>query len=290
MMTFIYGLLDPRNNELRYIGKTDNPKARLGKHIREAKKSTVLHRHAWIRSLLNIGLLPKLVLLMQVSDYNWQYVERLLIISLRDSGYSLTNMADGGIGGVTGRGQKRSDEFKARMSVVHRQRFIDDSSLREEAKQRTKQVWSSEEFRIKRDAIINSPEVKAKMSKFQKERWNNPEIRQRQGEVGKRNWQNPEIVKRIREGITQKWQDPEYRKKMSEIRKEDWKNRDREAIGKKVSEKMKGRKPSDEQRKKMSFSRRMFLVRDDILELRQLQAEYFLSFGYYNKKYDHYFC
>ena len=36
-IAYIYALLDPRDNEVRYIGKTTQPKNRLSGHIRECK-------------------------------------------------------------------------------------------------------------------------------------------------------------------------------------------------------------------------------------------------------------
>lgn len=38
--TFIYGLLDPRTKELRYIGKADDPNTRLAKHTKYSQKET----------------------------------------------------------------------------------------------------------------------------------------------------------------------------------------------------------------------------------------------------------
>lgn len=40
--TFIYSLKDPRTNEIKYVGKSNNPKNRLNRHIRESKINTKL--------------------------------------------------------------------------------------------------------------------------------------------------------------------------------------------------------------------------------------------------------
>ena len=42
MLCYIYGLIDPRTNELRYIGQTHrNPERRLAQHCRSAKNGTI---------------------------------------------------------------------------------------------------------------------------------------------------------------------------------------------------------------------------------------------------------
>lgn len=58
-ITYIYVLIDPRDNEVRYVGKTSNPKYRLSGHISECKKESTKHYRArWIRSLLKDNIKP----------------------------------------------------------------------------------------------------------------------------------------------------------------------------------------------------------------------------------------
>lgn len=126
---------------MRYIGKSDNPRKRLAKHIREAKRTTVLHRLAWIKGLLDKGLLPELIVFIQIPYEEWPFVECFLISSLTNIGYNLTNMADGGLGGSTARGRKRSIEAKQNISNGLKKLYARDNELRESQRQKSIQIW-----------------------------------------------------------------------------------------------------------------------------------------------------
>lgn len=225
-LTFIYGLIDPRNNQLRYIGKSDNPQARLAKHIREAKRSTELHRLAWIRGLLNEGLSPKLLSLMQVPKEGWQIVERLLIASLNDNVlYDLTNMADGGLGGSTARGKKRSKQARDNIRQGLIELYSNNDELRENQRKKTTEFWTDKELKEKRIAAMNTKKAKENRSKAQNKRWKDQDQRKKQSEVGKRNWQSPELAELMRDKVRAKWQDPEYREKQRKSRLKAWEKR-----------------------------------------------------------------
>jgi group I intron endonuclease len=89
---YIYGLIDPRSNKIRYVGKTNNPDQRLFDHIRHSKHKTT-YKDKWIRSLVEIGLKPIITILEECGD-NW--VEREIHhISLYEN---LTNLTKGGEG------------------------------------------------------------------------------------------------------------------------------------------------------------------------------------------------
>lgn len=61
---YIYGLIDPVSDEIKYIGKTVNPKVRLWQHFTDSKKPGRCNKkEAWVRSLLNQGLKPKIIIL-----------------------------------------------------------------------------------------------------------------------------------------------------------------------------------------------------------------------------------
>ena len=60
-MIYIYELIDPRNNDTKYIGKTINIDNRLQSHIEEARynrKSRRSYKNNWIRGLLNNKMTP----------------------------------------------------------------------------------------------------------------------------------------------------------------------------------------------------------------------------------------
>lgn len=97
--TYIYGLVDPRDDSIRYVGKSNNPKKRLYYHIKESKNKNSCHRHHWINSLL--PLRPEIIILEKVSVDKWQQREIFWIDRAKEIYDNLTNNAKGGLGGDT---------------------------------------------------------------------------------------------------------------------------------------------------------------------------------------------
>lgn len=95
---WIYGLIDPRDDELRYIGKANDVDSRLKDHIKAAKANKSRKIARWIRGLLSKDLVPNLILLAPTSEADWRNDEREWIQAMRLAGFNLLNMTDGGDG------------------------------------------------------------------------------------------------------------------------------------------------------------------------------------------------
>lgn len=94
-MPYIYKLVDPLTDEVRYVGKTDKPLSkRLAVHISRAKEARN-HKDCWILSLRSKGLKPHIELIETASDDSWEEYEIHWISEYRKTG-RLTNVADGG--------------------------------------------------------------------------------------------------------------------------------------------------------------------------------------------------
>ena len=102
--TFIYALIDPTTDKIRYIGKSNNPKQRLLRHIKDVYKN-ISYKNSWLRSLLSNSLYPELFILDEVSYEEWQFWEQHYISLYKYYGYTLTNMT---IGGESGNNNKES--------------------------------------------------------------------------------------------------------------------------------------------------------------------------------------
>lgn len=108
-MRTIYGLVDPRDEQIRYVGATARPLAAyLQSHVYGARKRgtygqwvNVSAKDRWLRQLLDAGLAPRIVALHEVEDAVWREAEADVILSLRGVGCPLTNMRVGGAGGST---------------------------------------------------------------------------------------------------------------------------------------------------------------------------------------------
>lgn len=113
---FIYGLVDPRSDLIRYVGKSGNIKRRLKAHKNEKGER---RKNRWVRLLKSIGLEPEIKVLEQADENTWQERERWWIKDFREKGYDLLNHTDGGEG-LTGASietsQKISNVVKKRMN------------------------------------------------------------------------------------------------------------------------------------------------------------------------------
>jgi group I intron endonuclease len=115
---FIYALLDPLTREVRYIGKADNPKARLANHLAEANKRNN-HRTRWLRSVMNHGMKPILEILDEVPQHEWPSWEAAYIEFFLEQGCKLVNGTRGGEGS-----QNPTAEVRAKRSLALRGRKL----------------------------------------------------------------------------------------------------------------------------------------------------------------------
>lgn len=88
----IYGLVDPRDARIRYVGCTINPRDRVGCHVSSSKYETS-PKAGWVRELVALDLRPIFVTL-QIAREPWEAseAERKWIAKLP----GLTNRARGG--------------------------------------------------------------------------------------------------------------------------------------------------------------------------------------------------
>lgn len=95
----IYILLDPRTNEVRYVGYTKDITKRLYMHVGNCNNNS--HKSNWIKQLKTLGLRPKPKTLCVLSSFEEALRVEIATIALyRSRGVRLTNSTDGGEGGV----------------------------------------------------------------------------------------------------------------------------------------------------------------------------------------------
>jgi len=99
-LTFIYVLIDPRSNQVRYVGKTDNLKKRYNHHLIYNGKS---HKTSWIKNLKNENKKPIIEVIDEVPITEWKFWERYWISQIRAWGFELVNNTEGGEGFASGK-------------------------------------------------------------------------------------------------------------------------------------------------------------------------------------------
>ncbi len=99
--THIYGLVDPRTNKIRYVGKTVNIKRRLQNHLCPASLNRIRHVAQWLKGLVQHNSRPTVVILETVKESDADKTERRWIRRFKKAGLKLTNLTPGGEGGAT---------------------------------------------------------------------------------------------------------------------------------------------------------------------------------------------
>jgi hypothetical protein len=139
MKVFIYALIDPESQEVRYIGKTKNPNRRISQHINECSRIRT-HKNNWILSLKNKKLKPIMTIIDEVESDEWVFFEQWYIQLFKSWGCNLTNLTIGGEGGfncifseetikILGdkrRGTKHTEEAKKKISEAFKGKKLPD--------------------------------------------------------------------------------------------------------------------------------------------------------------------
>ena len=175
-MIAIYTILDPRSEEVRYVGRTKNPNRRIREHLSDPC-SEGLRR--WFSELSGLGLKPIMRIIEWCQISEWMERESFWIASYRKTNTMLLNVCSSG-GGPTDSdysadvrakmraaqlGKRPSPETRAKMSAAGRGRKY------------------SEEMLQKRRGKKRTEEQKQRMSKAQR------------GNTKKRGWKAPQSTR-----------------------------------------------------------------------------------------------
>ena len=134
LITYIYGLVDPRTGLVRYIGKADIPQVRYKNHLCPPETNADTKKSRWINKLLRMNIRPSLVILQVVKRSDWRDAERKWISDYRQKygRHFLTNTTAGGDGiekgfkqrpgtgakiSAANKGRKVSEETKVKISL-----------------------------------------------------------------------------------------------------------------------------------------------------------------------------
>jgi hypothetical protein len=121
---YIYGLADPRDHEIRYVGKTSlELGARLDWHIKEPTNRGMAE---WLGTLWLCGIRPEIAVLEVCHVTSWEKSERSWIARLRKVGRML-NIEDGG---ESCHHRAGPNEFGTGKQTAHRWNDRDDLQVR----------------------------------------------------------------------------------------------------------------------------------------------------------------
>src|SRR5439155_20113985 len=116
---YIYALCEPDQPwNIRYVGKTVSTlKRRLSQHLAKSNLKTKTYKNNWIKSILQRGRKPTILLVDVGDDISWESLERFYISSYRSAGFALTNATEGGEGslGIVQSSESRSKRSKSLM-------------------------------------------------------------------------------------------------------------------------------------------------------------------------------
>lgn len=96
---YIYALVDPRTQEIRYIGQSVNPEKRLRDgHLCKPYIDAKSYKNHWLKELIALGLRPTIAILETTDEEHYEEREQFWIAKMRSDGIPITNLTDGGDG------------------------------------------------------------------------------------------------------------------------------------------------------------------------------------------------
>lgn len=165
-------LIDPITSEPRYVGMTTGkPSVRLLGHIRDKGKTKKVE---WIQKLLSRGVKPNIEVVYECSIDDWKESEMFWISSLREFGFDLTNITDGG------------DSFSSETQ---------SASARAKRSISLKRTYATTELRSKKSAFLREmmsrPETRLALLNTLKKTYATTDLKQRRIQDLKRWYSDP---------------------------------------------------------------------------------------------------
>jgi hypothetical protein len=98
MTVYIYALIDPDSEDIRYIGKAANIDKRLSEHCAD-RSGFQTEKDLWIAELRAQGKKPSVKVVETCDKETWRDRERVWIAHYREQGLDLLNVGNGCEGG-----------------------------------------------------------------------------------------------------------------------------------------------------------------------------------------------
>jgi hypothetical protein len=178
---YIYGLIDPRDDEIRYVGKANDPDKRYIDHFKPYSLKKKTYKNNWLKCLRDLELKPILIILEQVSIEDWIIKEREWISYFgRDN---LTNGTDGGDGMNDSTGEIGKKISESRKGIVFSDEHLKNMSISHMGYKRSEE--SKKKTGDAHRGVPRTEETKRKLSEINKGRFVSEETRKRQSEARK---------------------------------------------------------------------------------------------------------
>lgn len=172
-MVYIYVLIDPRNNRIRYVGQTARKLSdRYSEHCEKQRQNN--HRTHWLELLRALNLKPIMQVIEECNESNWAEREIYWIAEHKRTGCDLVNDTLGGEGGSPMLGKKHTEETRRKQSAAALGRSISEE---------VKTIIGNKNRGKKR-----SQEVKQAQSINSKAYWSRVENREQVAESVKQTW------------------------------------------------------------------------------------------------------
>ena len=170
-MKYIYKLIDPTTNDIKYIGQTDNIKRRYNNHVsssfNENSDSYNTYKARWIRKVVNSNLLPIIEVIEECDNLELSNIrEKYYIDKLTSEGYKLTNSY---VSDVT----EFSIETKKKMSNSRKGKKLEEIVGLD--KSVDLKEYFSKRMKLNNPNKNSDPLVREKISNTLKEYFSNPE-------------------------------------------------------------------------------------------------------------------
>jgi len=245
--TLIYALCDPDTLEVRYIGKSNQPRKRFTTHLADKKRT---YKTNWINKLKSLNKLPKLKIIEEVQINSWEEAEKKWIAHYRHIyGNKLTNTTEGGEGinhtpeirlkiSQAKTGHKVSEEtrkklskprpdpeYRKKLSEAHKGLPINQRTLLNLRKMaEMKKGKPLKESHRRNIAIANTgkthnSETRSKLSTATTTYMNIPGIKEKQSQACLKQWKNSDYRKKRSEETKKLWEDPKFRNKREKAQK-----------------------------------------------------------------------
>ena len=197
----VYGLIDPNDGELRYVGKSSSGITRPRRHLMTCgRRAARGHLNHWLNELYEKdSRIPSILILEHCQNNDDALLAEMRLIRVfREAGIHLTNTTDGGEGAMGYRhtketrdkivasliGRHHSDETKKRISDCNKGKVMSSESIKKMKRWHSgKKLSESHKAAIRK--AVKSPEVLAKNRAWHLGRKPSEEARRKMSEAHK---------------------------------------------------------------------------------------------------------